>query len=197
MCNCLFEFVKVSFKKVACAFDNVDSGVRFNGEFTGERAKFYNIAEFVQVAVNEENWFATAFQKCKVVHVDGRADGDETFDALVCDADFETDTRAERESGKRDRLIRVALNQIIESGACIILFATRLIVCACACADAAKVDAKRCESGVVQGACRAKHDLVVHRAAMQRMRVKNKRRAARVVVSSNSALIVTYRAWLF
>src|SRR5205085_8922597 len=99
----------------------------------------------------------------------------------VIRADFQADARAEGEACEQEWKLWVSLCEIVEAGAGVLLFAARVVVRACALARAAKVEAERDEARVVQRACGAKDDLVVHCAAVQRVRVQDERGGARLV----------------
>ncbi len=64
---------------------------------------------------------------------------------------------------------------MIEGDARIVSLAAPFVVRAGALAYAAKIYPQCDESGIIQRASSAKHDLVVHRAAVQRMWVQDKR----------------------
>src|ERR1043165_5136126 len=98
--------------------------------------------------------------------------------ALIRHPHFYPDARAEGEARECDGQLAVLFGEIIERDANVLRFAAPFIMLAGALSDAAKVDAQGDEASVIQRARRAKDDLVVHRAAAQRMRVKHERHAA-------------------
>src|SRR5947207_3191930 len=137
----------------------------------------------VMLAVHEEKRLAALLQKSEIIFINGRADANQTPNALVRDTDFHPDARAERETGERQRCARILCCQIVKSNARIFSLAATFIMFASALADAAKVDPQRDESGVVERARGAKDHFVVHRAAAQRVRVKHERDTTRVPFS--------------
>ena len=93
-------------------------------------------------------------------------------------AEAQRDRGAEREAGDhhlaRGRLMR---EQIVEGDARVIHLAAAVVVPAGAVADAAKVDAQRDEAGRLERLGGVGDDLVVHRPAVERVRVEDQRDA--------------------
>src|SRR2546423_4736422 len=173
------HFVQMTVEEVACALDDTELNVCLRLKHGYQGAQPVDIAELIPVAVDEEDRLVTGFKKTEVVHVDGRADADQSRDARIRDADLQTDARTERETGERDGLVRVVFRQKLKPGERIIALATRFVMRARALPDAAKVDAQGSQPCIVQGGSGAKDHLVVHRAAVQRMWMKHERHPTR------------------
>ena len=115
--------------------------------------------------------FSQASRKRVVEHAEREADADELLDARVARADGEADARAEREAGHPQRHAGVALGQELEGRESVVLLAGVAVVTAGRRADATEVEAQHGDAGVVEGLGGAVDDVVVHRAAAERVRV--------------------------
>src|SRR5262245_47608719 len=115
-------------------------------------------------------------EEIQIAHSRWRADGYEAVHALIRTSHSQSDDRSEREPGDDDFAgVRLAVEQIIQRDLRVGAFAPPFIVFACAQPDAAKVDPQSFEAAFVQSLRRAKDDLVVHRAAVQRVRMQDQR----------------------
>jgi hypothetical protein len=124
--------------------------------------------------VDQQQRLAASLKKLEVVLVERRADADEVLHAPVFNPHFQTHAGAKRETTQSDIQLRVVGGKVIESGAHVVALTASFVMFACTLADAAKVDSQSGQAGVVQGRGGTKNDLVVHRAAAQRMRMENK-----------------------
>jgi len=124
--------------------------------------------------VHEQLRLGAAAEEAKVV-VSGRSgERDDALHALVAAAETHADRCAEREAGD-DHLARLllVLEQEVECRARVVGLALAVVVRAGAVADAAEVDAQGLEAGFVQRARTVEHDRVVHRAAVEGVRVQD------------------------
>src|SRR5262249_15442192 len=123
--------------------------------------------------------FRATGEKIQVIHSRGprgRADGDQTVHAFVRTSYSQSDNRAERKPGDDDfARVRLVFEKIVERDLRVTAFAAPFIELARALPDASKVEPQGLEAAFAQSLRRAKDDLVVHGAAVQRMRVQNQR----------------------
>src|SRR2546422_3538042 len=131
------------------------------------------------LALHIQNRLATGGEKTKVILVNRRADADQIADAAICDSHFQTNPRAKREPAKRDGLVRILLDQVIERDPHIVPLAATLVMPARTLAHTAKINTQGYQPGLVQGACCAKHNFIVHCSPTQRMRMKHESGAVR------------------
>ena len=81
------------------------------------------------------------------------------------------DARAERKTGERVPRLRITLAQPVERRPGVFEFADGIRVHALAGADAAEIEPKNSDTGAPQASCDAIHDLIVHGAAVEWMRM--------------------------
>src|SRR5713226_1251610 len=165
-------------KKVACALNHTQLRRCMRGNFCHEFSQTLNIAVFVAITLDEEDWLATLLEKTEVVLIDWRAYADQLGNTLIRRANFQSDAGAEGKTTKRDLTSWIIRHQVIQSGAHVFALTATFIMFAGALAHTAKIDSQRGQSGIVQRRRSAKHDLVVHRAAPERVRVQHQRDAA-------------------
>lgn len=89
---------------------------------------------------------------------------------------------AETESSNRVGQRRIALAKNLERGSGIFHFTDALVVFALTQIYAAEVEAEHDMAGVPHAASHAMHDLIVHGATVQRMRMANQRGMLRVTL---------------
>jgi hypothetical protein len=77
--------------------------------------------------------------------------------------------------------MRIVFAQKVECGADIVLFASAFVMSAGRQPNAAKVEPESYQTGVKKSGRRAKNDLVVHRSAAERMRMRNESHAAKLL----------------
>src|SRR5262249_32602820 len=125
-------------------------------------------------SVDEELRFRATGEKIQVIHSRGprgRADGDQTVHAFIRTSYSQSDNRAERKPGDDDfARVRLVFEKIVERDLRVAAFAAPFIELARALPDASKVEPQGLEAAFAQSLRRAKDDLVVHGAAVQRMR---------------------------
>ena len=123
--------------------------------------------------------FAQRARKSRLIHSRGsrgRADGDQFVDAFVRTSHSQSDNRAERKTGDDDfARVRLAVEKIIERDLRVGAFAAPFVELARTQPDAAEVEPQCLEAAFVQSLRRAEDDLVVHRAAVQRVRMQYQR----------------------
>src|SRR6185503_17201234 len=97
-------------------------------------------------------------------------------DARLARAHRQADARAERETGHPERKVRVALREDVERRERVLLLARAAVVSPRRGAHAAEVEAQHGDARLVEGLGGPVDDVVVHRAAAQRVRMANDRR---------------------
>ena len=142
----------------------------------------------VLVALQDQPRRGTGRQKGEVILIGRRRHRDERLDFRPPHQELHADPGAERVSGDPARGgVRVVALQPIERGRRIGEFALAAIKAALAAADPAKVEAQGRKTAAHKGLIEGVDDLVVHRPAMQRMRMQHHRHrrgaAARMVIA--------------
>src|ERR1041384_635675 len=72
--DCAFEFVEVVFEEVMCAANDYEADLRVLFEARGHFFDALGVTKLVQLAVDQQQWFAARLQKLEVVFVERRAD---------------------------------------------------------------------------------------------------------------------------
>jgi hypothetical protein len=101
----------------------------------------------------------------------------------VGNAGFQAHARAERKAAQTNLLFGILLSQIIEPGTHVVLLSVAFIVRPGALSDAAKIDAQRNQSHIIQSRGSAKDDFVMHCAAAEWMRMQHQSYAANFAVA--------------
>jgi len=132
----------------------------------------------VERSLNDELGFQHSKQEVEIHDRNGNSQPHQHCDARVGSSNPKSDTRAERKPDEADRNSREARGEEIERRLDVIAFADAVTVAPYTLSDSAEIEAQRrqaCFDGSLRG---SESHLVVHRPAIERVRVAHERRAA-------------------
>jgi len=129
-----------------------------------------DVDELVLVALNDQPWALRLSFKAIGKSIDRRRDADQPTD-IVGQGGPDGDRGAERKAAQPKRYIRVTLLHPFERCTRVIEFADRIIIAATTTLRAAKIESQRSKSGTDESPRQSVRDLIVHSAAMLRMRM--------------------------
>src|SRR5579885_13180 len=134
------------------------------GEFEGGKV--------VLGSLNDQFGFVAALQGIAVEGASRDAEADHGLHTIIAGGHAQPDPGAEGEAGQDDGQARVAAAQKIQGVAHIVRLAAPLVVCSRAVTHAAKIETKRRNAQRLHGLCHFEDDLVMHRAAIERVGVQ-------------------------
>jgi hypothetical protein len=138
--------------------------------------------EFLQASARSVNIFSTLNNQFRLGHsgkkthirrADGHSQTDQRSNARVRGAHGKSHPASKRKTHQDDRQIGESRAQEIERGANIVALADAFVERACTLADSAEVEPQRRCTHADRRLRGSKHNLGVHRAAKERMRVAN------------------------
>ena len=160
------------------AFDHgvFDHDALLGLELLDDAGDFLDRRDPVLVAMDEQAGRRAGREKGEVEAVGGRGDRDEALDFRPAHQQLHPDPRAEGNPGDPARAgLGADRLRPVERGRRVRQFALAVVERALRAADAAEIEAKHGESALGEGVIQVIDDLVVHRPAELRMRMKNDR----------------------
>ena len=170
--GCLFQLAQSIAEKMVCRF-NPGQGLGLGG-FCENGFHGGTPPVLIVRTVEKMSRATTIGEKFPFKMIDRRPDGKKAFDAAAVAAnDAKPDKRAERKPRRQQRQARLAVGGIAQHRADIILLANAFVISAGALADAPKIEPYDRRPRVAGRSGQPENYLVVHRPAVQRMRMAN------------------------